>query len=52
VEILLKSEEEGELKRGQLEELVDSQKYKDNPKLREALLNKLKELGRVPQDKE
>jgi hypothetical protein len=50
---LLKAELEGRLGKGEPEEMLDKPEFKEkHPEYRAALLNKLKELGRVSQDKE
>ena len=50
---LLRAEKEGRLKPGLLVEQLDFPEFKEKrPELREALLKRLKELGRVPKDKE
>jgi hypothetical protein len=50
---LLKAELEGRLGKGEPEEMLDEPEMKEqHPEYRAALLKKLKELGRVPQDKE
>jgi hypothetical protein len=53
VDHLLQAEKERLLQPGLLVEQLDFPEFKEkHPELRAALLKKLKELGRVPQDKE
>jgi hypothetical protein len=52
-QVLLDEEKAGRLAKGEPEKILDEQLYKEKyPEFRAALLQKLKELGRVPQDKE
>jgi hypothetical protein len=48
----LEAERLGKLGQGKLEEMLDKPEYKEYPEFRAALLKHLKELGRVPPEKE